>query len=160
MMKKTILILTMIMMGIFLTACGPNLSPSQYSASQVGATGTVSRVIPAQVVSIRPVTIQKNTGIGGLAGVATGAAAGSAIGGSTEAHIVGGVTGAVIGGIAANAAEKSFSKKEGMEYVLKTKNGLLSVVQVPEFPIQVGDHVLLIYGETVRIIPDNRQEKA
>lgn len=131
-----------------------DLSPNTYSAGEVGQ---INQVVPATIVSMRPVKIQATSGgVGTLVGAGAGAVAGSTIGGGDTAHLLGGIGGAVIGGLAGNAIEKGISKKQGMEYVLRTKSGkLLTVTQTQDLQLGVNQKVLIIYGKQTRIVPDN-----
>lgn len=133
-----------------LAACAPNLAANSYSSDQVGvANNTVSGVI----ISKRIVKINKNTGAGGLLGVAGGAVAGSAIGGGTRANILGGIGGALVGGLAGNAIEKGISSSEGFEYIIRLNKGkTISVTQTADNNLAVGEHVRVIYGNPVRVI--------
>jgi outer membrane lipoprotein SlyB len=138
--------------AFFLAGCAETLSPNTYTAKQAGR---VNKVVPATIVSMRPVNISTNTGIGGLAGVVAGAAAGSAIGGGSRMNIIGGTGGALAGGYLGNKVEGAFSNEKGTEYVLRTKDGsYLTVTQVDELNLRIGQKVLIMYGSTTRIVPD------
>ena len=59
----------------------------------------------------------------------------------------------MIGAAIGNAIERNHSQHTGMEYVVTTSNGtLLTIVQVAEPPLQVGDSVLVLYGSPSRLI--------
>lgn len=134
-----------------LVACAPNLSASNYDRAQVGvANNTVSGVI----VSKRPVNINNNTGAGGLVGTAGGAVAGSTIGKGTRANVLGAIGGAVVGGLVGNAVEKGINSQQGFEYVIRiNKNKTIAVTQTADTNLSVGQHVTVIYGNPVRVIP-------
>ena len=150
-MKKNSVYL-LIPLFLLLTGCAESLSPSSYSHNEVGQ---ANRAVPAKIVSMRPVTIEDNTGAGGLVGAAAGATAGSLIGGSDTAHILGGIGGAVAGGLVGNEVEKGISRKHGTEYVLRVKNGsYVTITQLEELNLYVGQHVMIIYGNKVKIVPD------
>lgn len=152
-MKNILKLLCITLPFLFLSACTNDLSPNTYNTDSVGQ---ASRVEPGVIVSMRNVKIDQNTDMGGLAGAGAGAAAGSAIGGSGEANIIGAIGGAVIGGLAGNYAEKHINKENGVEYIVKLKNGsVTSITQPPNLNLHVDQRVLIIYGKTVRIIPDH-----
>ena len=136
-----------------LSGCA-DVSPNTYSAGDVGQ---VNQVVPAKIISMRPVKINASSGgVGTLVGAGVGAVAGSAIGGGTRANLLGGIGGALVGGLAGHAIEKGISTKQGMEYVLRTKSGkLLTVTQTQDLLLGVGQKVLIIYGRQTKIVPDN-----
>ncbi len=138
---------------LFLPACTSGLSPNNYKASDVGV---ASKVLKGSIIAIRPVDIKGNSGVGGLAGAVAGGAAGSAIGGTTAMNIVGAVGGAVAGGLIGNEADKALHNKQGYEYIIQLNTGsTISVTQTEDLQLAVNQHVLVIYGEMTRIIPDN-----
>jgi len=154
-MKKNIIYL-LVPVILLLTGCAESLSPSTYSRAEVGQ---ANQAVPAKIVSMRSVTIDANSGAGGLVGVAAGATAGSLIGGSDTAHILGGIGGAVAGGVIGNEVEKGIRKTQGTEYVLKTQKGTyVTVTQVQELNLYVGQRVIIIYGKQVRIVPDTTNQ--
>ena len=141
---------------IFLTGCTKNISSQSY---EVGSVGHTSKVVPATVVSARPVEVSGTKEIGTPIGAIAGGVAGSAIGGGTRANILGAIGGVVIGGIAGSAIESGITKQTGIEYVVELKNGgLLTLVQGSETVLSVGQRVLLIYGPPTRLIPDTREQ--
>lgn len=152
-MKKILLSILCFSFAFSLTACAPNLSPNSYTSDQVGVASTVKRGV---IISRRPVNIDNNTGAGGLVGVGAGAVAGSQIGGSGAANALGAIGGAVVGGLLGNAAEKSINHQTGFEYIIRQRNGkVISVVQTQENMFAVGERVMVLYGPTVRILPDD-----
>lgn len=106
-------------------------------------------------MSVRSVSVDRSTGVGGAAGAGVGAAAGSTIGDGGAESVIGAIAGAVVGGIAGAAVEKSATMKNAHEYVIQTANGaLLTIVQGGD-PFAEGDRVIVLYGSPARIIPDN-----
>ncbi len=151
--KKTLLISSALTLMTVLTACAPSVSPNTYSGSEVGV---ASRVVKGTVIGIRPVKIQQNTGIGAVAGGVAGGAAGSLIGNSTAVNIVGAAGGAVVGGLIGNEAEKQLSKDQGYEYIIQLdNNSTISVTQTQALQLSLNQRVLVIYGATTRIVPDD-----
>lgn len=138
-----------------LSGCTDSFNTSTYQAGDVGQ---ANRVVPARVVSMRFVRIDNNSGVGGLTGAVVGGVAGSAIGGGSRANIIGAVGGAVVGGLLGNAVEKGVRKNQGIEYVLKSRQtgDLLTVTQLQDINLQVGQKVLIIYGRQTRVVPDTR----
>lgn len=152
-MKKVPLLLCSLTL-LCVAGCAENLATSNYSTQEAAR---ASKTVPAKIVSIRPVTINTNTGVGGLAGTVIGATAGSAIGGDTRTNIIGGAAGAVAGGVLGNAIEKGVSKNQGLEITMKLRDGsYTTVTQLAEKNVylSVGQKVLIIYGEKTRVVPD------
>ena len=147
-MKK---ILVVLMMAVFLTACGAGNTNTTYSRAQIGKTGSTSTGV---IVAMEVITTEgSNTGLGTIAGGAAGAIAGSSIGGgrgSALAAIGVGVAGAVAG----NLIEKKILTDTAFEFLIqedKTGN-VISVVQSNELGLQPGDHVIMVELDGVKRI--------
>ncbi|AMP09605.1 glycine zipper 2TM domain protein [Collimonas arenae] len=135
---------------VVLAGCAlPPNSASVYSSSQAQGEQTVRMGV---VDSVRPVTIDKNTGggAGTLAGGALGAvAAGSTIG-SGNGSLAAGVVGAVLGGIVGNQVESNLSKRPGLEITVRLSNGeLRAITQDADEQFNVGDRVRLLSSRGV-----------
>jgi outer membrane lipoprotein SlyB len=71
------------------------------------------------------------------------------------AEALGAVGGALVGGLIGSAAERAANSGDGVEYVVRKRNGeLVSVVQRDLVPLEVGARVLVIEGAQARIVPD------
>lgn len=150
---KSIIVFAILLLSMGLTACSPTVSPNTYTAKEVGV---AAKVVPAVIISMRSVKIENTSGAGGLLGAGAGAAAGSVLGASPQASIIGAIGGALVGGITGHAIDKSIHTKQGYEYILRTnKKDLVSVTQPADLKFQVGQHVLIVYGEKVRIVDEN-----
>ncbi|MGF1455772.1 MAG: hypothetical protein ACFB6R_10390 [Alphaproteobacteria bacterium] len=138
-----------------LAACAP--APGGNTVSR-GSLGTPSRVAYGEVIDVRAVNIEgQQSGKGALAGAAVGAATGVGIAGGTTESIVGGVAGAAIGGLAGNAIERRATTKNAFEYTIRDSNGqVFNIVQGGDAAIPTGTRVQIVYGDRVRIVPDNR----
>lgn len=130
-----------------------DVSPSTYS---VGSVGQVNRAVRGVIISARDVRIEgSQSGLGATAGVIAGGAAGSRIGNDPASHVVGAVGGAVVGAVVGSTIEEASTRQGGMEYVVQTETGaILTLVQGYDGRVQVGDHVLVLYGDRSRVIPD------
>lgn len=139
---------------IILTGCKTPISGNSYSA---GSVGNVNRAVEAEVISKREVDIQGTSETGAAVGATGGAIAGGAAGGDDALGIVAGaIGGAVVGGLLGGATEKDATRQKGIEYVVRTENGvLLTVVQGRIPTIEKGQSVIVIYGSRSRIIPVN-----
>ncbi len=156
---KTIIKFTLIAIIVLplcaLYGCMRNISPDSYA---VGSVGQVNRAVRGKVISARLVNILgSQTGVGTTAGAAAGGVAGSAIGGAARENIIGAIGGAVVGGIIGSMAEEGATQQQGMEYIVETENGsLITVVQGVEPCLNIGDKVIVIYGQRSRVIADIR----
>lgn len=60
---------------------------------------------------------------------------------------------------AANTADAMPVRSHGYEYVIKLNSGaIVSVVQTEEVPLKTKQKVLLIGGDTTRVVPDDGSE--
>jgi outer membrane lipoprotein SlyB len=145
--------LLIIAFSLSLAACAPDLSSSTYSAGQVGV---ASQTVTGTIVGKRLVRIDRDSHVGTAIGAVGGAVAGSFIGGGTRENILGGLGGALVGGLAGNAIEKGVVRQQGFEYVIRiNKNQTISVTQTADNNLAIGERVMVIYGNPVRVIPSN-----
>lgn len=130
------------------SASGSVYNYDQAQREQIVRTGTV--------VSVRPVTIQKDksSGFGGLAGGALGGVAGSAIGGGTG-KVLTTVGGAILGAVAGNAIENQTGKTQGLEITVRLDNGETRVVaQAADIALSAGQRVRMVSGNgPTRVVP-------
>jgi outer membrane lipoprotein SlyB len=149
-MRKLALCLTLL--AAFTTGCS-NVSTNTYQTAEAGV---ARKVVHGTIVSKRNVMINNSSDVGGTAGAVGGAVAGSAIGGSTRSNIVGAIGGAVVGGIVGQAIDKSVNCQNGIEYIIRLKkdDSLIAISQANDLKLCVGQKVLIIYGATTRVIPD------
>ncbi len=151
--KKIILLSSTLALIPLLGGCGPNLSPNTYSGNDVGV---ASRVIKGTIIAMRPIKIEQNSGVGAVGGAVAGAAGASLLGTNPAASIAAGAGGAVVGALIGNAAEKGMRRDVGYEYIIQlNNNSTISVTQQQDLQLALNQHVLVIYGSTTRIVPDN-----
>jgi len=149
--------MTLMMLISLVAACAPNVSSENYSAQNYGE---ARRVVKGVIANVRPVTVQGQSGVGTVAGGVIGGVAGSRIGGGSTSNIIGGVAGAVAGGLVGREIERSASKANALEYIIRLSDGsMTSVVQGSEPFLQRGQRVLVIYGRETRVIPDTESSK-
>jgi len=133
----------------FLFGCASDLSSGAYSRDSVRGEQSVRL---GTVDSVREVKIEgTKTPIGTAAGGVVGGLAGSTIGGG-KGTAVGAVLGAVAGGVAGAAAEEGFTRKKGVEVIVKMDNGTLTAItqQTQEGEVFTpGDRVKVISGSGV-----------
>lgn len=152
-MKKLYILIIISMISSLVTGCGMNVSPNTYDACEAGV---ASKAVHGTVIGKRRVNIDARGGVGGLAGTAAGAIGGSAIGGGDRAHLLGAVGGAVLGGVIGNAIDKKVNTHQAYEYIVRLRSGsTISVAQAQELEFQINQPVMVIYGPTTRIVPDD-----
>jgi len=133
--------------------CASDLSANSYDTVDAG---TVSKVVPGVVVSMRQVRVNGDNSVGTTSGAIAGGLVGASAGGHSFAgSVIGATAGAIIGGTAGGAVDSSLSRQHGVELIIKTKRyGMLSLVQAADQHLRVGDHVLVIYGARSRVVLD------
>lgn len=138
--------------AVALTGCSHNFA-STYTPDQMGRAATVMK---GKVLAVRPVTISgSQSGVGATAGAVGGGVAGSYAGGGTRANLLGAVGGAVVGGVAGAMAEEAATRSGAMEFVIHQDNGQdIAVVQTNEESLAVGERVLILRSDRVRLIRD------
>lgn len=134
-----------------LASCPAPMSSTTYAASQVGS---VNRAVQGEIISVRAVKVDRNTGVGGAAGAGLGALGGSTAGSNVTGSLAGAVAGAVVGGIIGNAIERSGSQAGAQEYVVRAENGALLTLVQADPAIPIGAKVIVMYGSPARIIID------
>lgn len=148
-------LLCCLVLAPLLAGCARDITADSYSAKSVGE---ATRAVPAEVVSVRQVSVEGTRGVGTLAGAGAGGVAGSALGTGSRGDLLGAIGGALIGGIVGAVAEDGLTSQSGYEYVVRTADGgLVTLVQGGE-PLAQGQKVLILYGERARLIPDTRSD--
>lgn len=140
-----------------LAACAPLQPTSSYSREQIGRTATVMQ---GTIIAVRDVKISgTSSGLGATAGVVGGGTAGSYIGGDVRSNILGAVGGAVIGGIAGAAIERAATEAGAVEFIIRQDNGqVVALVQTNEETLTIGEKVLILRSDRVRVIRDRTSE--
>jgi outer membrane lipoprotein SlyB len=92
--------------------------------------GKIKKVVPGKILSIRPVRLHS---------------AHEALAGNNE--------------VPQDAYSTNSGKSHGYEYVIKLNSGqIISVVQAEEIKLKPKQHVLVIYGNNTRVVPDDGSE--
>lgn len=140
-----------LMLGIvMLTSCQSDINSNQYATSSVGRANAASE---CSVLSVRPVSVKSNNGLGTIIGSVAGGVAGYSIGSGSTAHNLGAIGGAVLGGVAGNAAQGALSSQGGYEYVVKLSNGqVMTVTQGTDTLLTPGQRCMLLFGNPSRLI--------
>jgi outer membrane lipoprotein SlyB len=147
--------LALIVSGAFvLSACTPRYTNSQYERSEIGRAATVMH---GTIISMRDVNLSgTSSGLGAGTGAVGGGVAGAvAAGNNVPAAVVGTVGGAVIGGVAGAMVEEGATKSKITEFVVQQENGqIIAVPQSNEDSLRVGDKILVLRSDVIRIIRD------
>jgi len=146
-MIRAFLVLTLLLAG-----CGNRYSANEYATRAVQQ---ANRTEQGVVAGFRRIQIAADGTTGAAAGAAAGGVLGSTTPGNRVAEALGAVGGALVGGLIGSAAERAANSGDGVEYVVRKRNGeLVSVVQRDLVPLEVGARVLVIEGAQARIVPD------
>jgi outer membrane lipoprotein SlyB len=153
MSKSNKFIFLLAVLQIFLVGCAVH-SASNYTRPETGRAATV---MGGTILALRDVQISgTKSGIGVGAGAATGATAGAAAGGDAAGAALGAIGGAVVGGVVGAVTEEALTRAGAVEFIIKQENGQkIAVVQTNEENLVVGDKVLILRSNKVRIIKDN-----
>lgn len=111
-----------------------------------------------KIISMREVNVSGGqSGVGAGAGAAAGAVAGSNIGGTTRNNVLGAIGGAVVGGIAGATVEQAATAGKAVEFIVQQENEQsIAVVQTNEDFLAVGDRVMVLRSDRVRIVRDGQ----
>lgn len=135
-----------------IAGCASDINSNYYSTSSIGQ---VSQAQGCTVVSVRPIQVSTENGMGSAIGSIAGGIAGSQIGGGNTAHLLGAVGGAILGGFAGNAAQDGLTSQMGYEYVVRLDNGTtLSTTQGTDVLLNPGQRCQIIFGNRTRVIPN------
>ena len=105
--------------ALFLWSCASG--PNDYTYQDMGQAAAVRQ---GTVLSIRPVKVSSQSGVGQIGGAVAGGALGSMIGGNTAVNIVGAVGGAILGGFFGNETEKVITKDTAYEFMVRQTSNL------------------------------------
>lgn len=141
-------------LALALSACMPRHTNSQYEQTDIGRASTVMR---GEIIAMREVKLSgTNSGLGATTGAVGGGVGGAVAGGNNlPAAIVGTVGGAVVGGVVGAVAEEQLTKDKAVEFVIRQENDqIIAVPQSNEENLAVGERVLVLRSNVVRIIRD------
>jgi len=130
------------------TASSATYTYSQAQREQIVRTGTV--------LSVRPVTIQQDSGnpLGAIAGAVLGGVAGNAVGGGNGRNIAtaGGV---ILGSLLGELAEHEMNRTQGLEIIVQLDSGETRVIaQQADVALSAGQRVGLVSGRgPTRVVP-------
>ena len=137
--------ITMLAVSMLMAGCSSTL-PSAKSYER-GETKRAMRVRYAEVVDIRPVRIEGESGfIGEKGGAAVGYTVGRTVGDGSGSKIAGAV-GGVAGAVAGTAIEEKLTEQDGYQITVRLDSGReLVVVQPADLSFGVGERVRLLTG--------------
>ena len=152
---KNKIFLTLLVTTIFcspLVGCAVH-SGKSYTRPEMGRAATVMKGV---ILALRDVKISgTNSGVGTSSGAVAGAIGGAAAGGDAVGAAVGAVGGAVVGGVVGTITEEALTRAGAVEFIIKQENGqTIAIVQTNEQQISIGDKVLILRSNKVRVIKD------
>ena len=129
MMKYTKILFTIVTVLCLLnSACTKNITPGDYDATEVGK---IKKVVPGVIISQRPVNIHNKVAESTSTAIENNSAA------TTDSD---------------NVATRS----RGYEYVIRLNSGaIISLVQTEDTQLKTKQHILVIYGNNTRVVPDD-----
>lgn len=133
--------------GLLLTGCTQNIDSDVYTSADVRH---AARTYEGTIVSVRQVKMQNANKLTGntegmLLGGILGGVAGSAVGGGRGSAIAA-VAGAAAGGAAGAFAQDHLSKQVAIEYVVKSRGQMYTIVQGKDIVYAPGQKVLIALG--------------
>jgi outer membrane lipoprotein SlyB len=135
-----------------LAGCGRTYSPDTYSSA---AAQQANKVVQGVVAGVRPVAISADGTVGAVTGGAAGGVLGAQTPGSPVVTALGTIGGSMVGGLLGTSIEHAAGDTTAFEYIVRKSDGeLLSVTQKDAKPLEIGQKVLLIFGNQARIVPD------
>ena len=146
----------MLLLG-FLSGCSLH-SGSSYEQGEMGAPAYFKKGV---ILSVRDIKIKgRESGVGAIAGATAGGLAGSTLGENMATKALGGLGGAVLGGIVGNTAENLVTGGKASEFIIQPDEGEpYSLVQVNDENLKVGERVLIMESDKLRIVRDNATTK-
>ncbi len=130
MKHKNIMSCLVVIFSLLLSACGSkDVAPGDYDASEVGK---IKKVVPGVIISKRPVNIHIKSAENLAAPSDNTPPAG---------------------------ADNALVRSTGYEYVIRLNSGtIISVVQTEDVRLKTKQHILVIYGNNTRVVPDDAGE--
>ncbi len=134
MMNKTRLTCLAASLFLLLGACTKDVAPGDYDSAEVGK---IKKVVPGVIISKRPVRIHN------MAAEATS----TTIDNTNPAHTPAAVN---------NDMDPTLNRSHGYEYVIRLNSGaIISLVQTEDLNLKTKQHILIIYGNNTRVVPDD-----
>lgn len=128
MKKSNTLYIVFILVCLIFTGCAKDLPPGSYDASEVGK---VKKVVPGVILSKRPINIFAKKPY-----LTTGKIGDQSV-----------TTGSTV------------KRSHGYEYIVKLNDGdIVSIAQDEDLKLKVKQHVLIIYGDSTRVVSDDGGE--
>ena len=156
-MRKKFILLFLTALIFLQTNCSLH-SGSVYDREEMGQPQNLSKGV---IVSVRDVSIKgTQSGVGAVSGAVAGGLAGSKV--STESTIsaIGAIGGAVVGGVVGTKAEELIMQDKASEFIIQPDVGEpFTFTQVNEEELKVGERVLIINSDKMRIVRDGAANK-
>ena len=153
--KFTLLFLTALI--LLQTNCSLH-SGSVYDREEMGQPQSFSKGI---IVSVRDVKIKgTESGVGAVSGAVMGGLGGSKVSEDPTISAIGAIGGAIVGGLAGAKAEELIMRDNASEFIIQPDVGEpFTFTQVNEEELKVGERVLIINSDKMRIVRDGAANK-
>ncbi|KTC65066.1 Uncharacterised protein (plasmid) [Legionella adelaidensis] len=115
---------------LFAAGCSKKVAIGDYDAAEVGK---IKKVVPGTIISMRPVRLHSRSEM---------LAAGTTTNAPSQDNY-----------------SENVGKSHGYEYVIRLNSGgIISVVQAEDIKLKTKQRILVIYGRTTRVVPDDGSE--
>jgi len=144
---------------IILLQAGCSLhSGSTYERGEMGQPQSFSKGV---IVSVRDVKIKgTESGVGAVSGAVMGGLGGSKVSEDPTISAIGAIGGAIVGGLAGAKAEELIMRDNASEFIIQPDVGEpFTFTQVNEEELKVGERVLIINSDKMRIVRDGAANK-
>lgn len=122
---------------LLLSACAKDIAPGDYDSSDVGK---IKKVVPGVILSKRPVRIHNKTAENTPTTPDNNAGASPATPATSDNNIT--------------------HRSHGFEYVIRLNSGaIISLVQTEDVSLKAKQHVLVIYSNNTRVVPDDGSDE-
>ena len=142
---------------LFQTGCSLH-SGSTYERGEMGQPQSFSKGV---IVSVRDVKIKgTESGVGAVSGAIMGGLGGSKASEDQTISAIGAIGGAIVGGLVGAKAEELLMQGNASEFIIKPDVGdPFTSIQVNEEELKVGERVLIINSDKIRIVRDGAANK-
>jgi len=133
-------------------------SGSTYDRGEMGQPQSFGKGV---IISERNVNIKgTESGVGAASGAVIGGLGGSKVSDDTAISAIGAIGGAIVGGMVGAKAEELIMGGSASEFVIQPDVGeSFTLIQANDEGLKVGDRVLIISSDKIRVTKDQTPEK-
>ena len=156
-MRKKFILLFLTTLIFSQTNCSLH-SGSVYDREEMGQPQSFSKGV---IVSVRDVKIKgTESGVGAVSGAVMGGLGGSKVSEDQTISAIGAIGGAIVGGLVGAKAEELIMQGNASEFIIQPDVGdPFTSIQVNEEELKVGERVLIINSDKMRIVRDGAANK-